>query len=227
MQNESQRHKDKDGCNDKDAGRLLYKNIFISHFMQGVEKVVWGFTVRGSWRPNINCYILTPILWPATLGLSLSSGAQPEPWSPLCWVLAFFTASYQHLLWTPTHQGPNGLFGLMWLSLPHLVSNCLQLHWLVELNCLLPGSFDAHSIFEIECLIVIKRKLLSCSSEVTLFQCITLKWDLHLVPSHQPSTPARFFSIIGHWNVSVPSGASPWNSILGPGRRSKYYIGRL
>ena len=28
-----------------------------------------------------------------------------SPWGPLCWVLAFFTASYQHLLWTPIHQG--------------------------------------------------------------------------------------------------------------------------
>ena len=28
-----------------------------------------------------------------------------RPWGPLCWVLTFFTASYQHLLWTPTHQG--------------------------------------------------------------------------------------------------------------------------
>ena len=24
--------------------------------------------------------------------------------------------------------------------------------------------------------------------------------------------------------MSLPSGASPWNSIFGPGRRSKYYI---
>ena len=30
-------------------------------------------------------------------------------WGPLCWVLAFFTASYQHLLWTLTHQGPKPL----------------------------------------------------------------------------------------------------------------------
>ena len=30
-------------------------------------------------------------------------------WGPLCWVLAFFTVSYQHLLWTPTHQGPKPL----------------------------------------------------------------------------------------------------------------------
>ena len=41
-----------------------------------------------------------------TLCLSCSSDAQPEPRGPLCWVLVSFTASYQHLLWTPTHQGP-------------------------------------------------------------------------------------------------------------------------
>ena len=29
-----------------------------------------------------------------------------RPWGPLCWMMAFFTASYQHLLWTPTHQSP-------------------------------------------------------------------------------------------------------------------------
>ena len=45
-------------------------------------------------------------------------------WGPLCWVLAFFTASYQHLLWTPNSIGvPEGPFGRVWLSLPHLVYN--------------------------------------------------------------------------------------------------------
>ena len=32
-----------------------------------------------------------------------------RPWGPLCWVLAFFTASYQQPLWTLTHQGPKSL----------------------------------------------------------------------------------------------------------------------
>ena len=31
--------------------------------LQGFEKVVWGFTVRGSWRPNI-----TEIFWPQSYG---------------------------------------------------------------------------------------------------------------------------------------------------------------
>ena len=49
-----------------------------------------------------------------------------RPRGPLCWVMAFFTASYHHLLLTPTHQGPNGPFGLMWLSLLHLVYNSVR-----------------------------------------------------------------------------------------------------
>ena len=28
-----------------------------------------------------------------------------RPWGPLCWVLAFFTASYQQLLWSPNSIG--------------------------------------------------------------------------------------------------------------------------
>ena len=31
------------------------------------------------------------------------------PRGPFCWVMAFFTASYQHLLLTPIHQGPKPL----------------------------------------------------------------------------------------------------------------------
>ena len=46
-----------------------------------------------------------------------------RPRGPLCWLMAFFTTSYQHLLWTPRPQG------LMWLFVPHLVynSSALQL----------------------------------------------------------------------------------------------------
>ena len=45
----------------------------------------------------------------------------------------------------------------------------------------------------------------------------SLKWDLHLVPYYQPSTPARFLSIIGHWDVSNPlsSELQVWSSSSG------------
>ena len=40
-----------------------------------------------------------------------------RPRGPLCWVMAFFTASYQHLLWTPIQSGAPSPIGLVWLSL--------------------------------------------------------------------------------------------------------------
>ena len=57
---------------------------------------------------NIPSVFWPLLLWPSRC-LSCSSDAQSEPWGPLCWVLAFLTASYQHLLWTPIHQGPRPL----------------------------------------------------------------------------------------------------------------------
>ena len=40
--------------------------------------------------------------------------------------MAFFTASYQQLLWAPTQSGAPSPFGLVWLSLPHLVYNSVR-----------------------------------------------------------------------------------------------------
>ena len=89
---------------------------------------MWGFTVSRSWKPNINCNILTPLLWPSALCLSRSEALlNRRPWGPaLCWMMAFFTASYQQLLWAPTQSGAPSPFGLVWLSLPHLVYNSVR-----------------------------------------------------------------------------------------------------
>ena len=60
--------------NDKHAGRFLYKNIYLSLYCKGSKRVTQGLHVRGSWRPNINCNILTPNLWLSALCLSRSPG---------------------------------------------------------------------------------------------------------------------------------------------------------
>ena len=49
-----------------------------------------------------------------------------RPRGPLCWVMAFFTASHQQLLWTTTQSGAPSPFSLVWLSLPHLVYNSVR-----------------------------------------------------------------------------------------------------
>ena len=52
-----------------DAGKKtqedFFNNILPLTLLQGFERVVQGLHVRGSWRPNINCNILTPLLWPS------------------------------------------------------------------------------------------------------------------------------------------------------------------
>ena len=85
--------------------------------------------MRGSWRPNRNFNILTPNLWPATLCLSRSPNVQPEAQSPLCWVMAFFIASYQQFLWSPNSiRFPEGPLGRVWFYVPHIVFLRLQLY---------------------------------------------------------------------------------------------------
>ena len=95
--------------------------------MQGFEKVIQGLRVRGSWWPNI-----TVIFWPQTYGCQrcvflFLLMLNRRPTGSLCWVMAFFTASYQHLLWSPNSIGvPEGPFGRVWFSLPHLVYNSVR-----------------------------------------------------------------------------------------------------
>ena len=43
------------------AGKLLYKYIPLT-LLQGFKRFTQGLCVRGSWRPNRNCNILTPLL---------------------------------------------------------------------------------------------------------------------------------------------------------------------
>ena len=115
----------------KQTQKDFFNKIFTSHFIcKGFERVVWGFTVRGSWRLNRNCNILTSNLMAVNIVSFLFSWC----WSPLCWVLAFFTASYQHLLWTPTHQGPKPLRPGVALPTTSRLSpspTLLQLNWLL------------------------------------------------------------------------------------------------
>ena len=100
----------------------FFNKIFTSHFIcKGSKRVTRGLRVWGSSRPNRNCNILTLTLMAVTSCLSRSPGLlNRRPWGPLCWALAFFTASYQHLLWTPTHQGLKAPSA--WCGFPYHIS---------------------------------------------------------------------------------------------------------
>ena len=122
-----------------------------SHFIVRVRKGLLNVCVwEGVGDRTETVIFWPPLLWPSMLCLSRSPGLLNwRPRGPLCWVMAFFTASYQQFIsnssgpqWpfrpgvafpttsylltpsptlTGTHQGPQGPFGLMWLYLPHLI----------------------------------------------------------------------------------------------------------
>ena len=114
-----------------------------------------------------------------------------RPWGPLCWVMAFFTASYQQLLWTLTQSGPLSPFGLVWLSLPHLIYNSVWsltvwlLSWLsyIIVQCPLSRLLDFWNRMSSSgnnCHAVHR----SLSSGASVYECTM--GIFYLVPFHQP-----------------------------------------
>ena len=116
----------------KQRSEDFFRKIYTSPFIVRVRKGYSRFACERELETEHNCNILTPHSYGQQrcvfLVLQGCSTGGPEA-HPL---LAFSTTSYQQLLWTstlPTSNsigGPEGPFGLVWLSLPHLVynSNC-------------------------------------------------------------------------------------------------------
>ena len=145
-----------------------------------------GFTVRGSWRPNI-----TAILWPKVMAVSIVSFSSPEllnrrPRAHSAWWWLSLLPSYQQLLWTPTHQGflraPSTECGFPYHNSSISVSNstATQLVRRTQLSY-----------------IIVRRpldfwnRMFNChQAEITVMQfrghSVVAQWDLHLVPYYQP-----------------------------------------
>ena len=111
----------------KQTSEDFFRKIYTSHFIVRVRKGLLRVCV---WE-GVGDRTETAIFWPHSYGrqrcvflvlLTLNR----RPWGPLCWVMAFFTASYLQPLWIPTQSGAPSPFGLVWLSLPHLVYNSVR-----------------------------------------------------------------------------------------------------
>ena len=111
----------------KQTQEYFFINICTSHFIVRVRKGLLRVCV---WE-GVGDRTETAIFWPHSYGRQrcvflVLLMLNHRPWGPLCWVMAFFTVSYQQLLWTPTQSGPPSPFGLVWLSLPHLIYNSIR-----------------------------------------------------------------------------------------------------
>ena len=99
--------------------------------LQGFERVVQGLRVRGNWRPNINCNILTPLLWPSRCVFLVLLGCPTGglgAHSAGCWLSLWHLISIFSGPLTPSGVSDDPL-GRVWLSLPHLVSNSLEFYY--------------------------------------------------------------------------------------------------
>ena len=116
-----------------------------------------------------------------------------------------------------------------WLALPHLVSNSSDLHlsdFLSPQSYIIVQSPTQLPTQSLEWHVWLSSSGNNChavqrsfSSGASVYECIM---GFYLVPFRQPNLPTRFLSITGHWNVSLPSGASLWKWHVWPGRRSIY-----
>ena len=152
--------------------------------LQGFEKVVWGFTVRGSWRPNI-----TEIFWPQSYGrqrcvflvLWCSTGVPEATLLGDGFLYGILSASSPDF----NSSGPKGPFGLMWLSIPRLVHN------FVRSSTQLPATLGSSNSTDLR-----NRMFNRHQAEINVMQfrghslqghhSVVAQWDLRLVPHYQP-----------------------------------------
>ena len=100
--------------------------IFTSHFICKVRKGCSRFACERVLETEHKLHILTPLLWPSRCVFLVLLDAQPEGSTAGCWL------SLLHLI--SIFSGPQFIrasspIGLVWLSLPHLVSNSLEVCW--------------------------------------------------------------------------------------------------
>ena len=119
--------------------------MYLSLYCKGSKRVTRGLRVRGSWRPNRNCNILTPTLMAVKVVsflFSRCSTGGPGP-TLLCDGFLYCILSATSLV-PKLHRGSRGPLGRLWLSLPHLVynfiSNCV---WNCHLTSVLTELYNS------------------------------------------------------------------------------------
>ena len=175
----------------------FFKEIYTSHFIVRVRKGLLNVCVREGVRDRTEQQYFYPHSYGRQhcvfLVLQGCSTGGPE---------AHSAGFLYHILLTTSLDpnssgGPEGPFGLVWLSVPHLVSlsNCNWsdfLSWLSYIIVLRPlnrvldlwnGMFNRHQ----EEITVMQFT----GHSLPVHQYMSVPWDF-LVPFHQPNTPTRF-----------------------------------
>ena len=162
--------------------------MYLSLYCKSSKRVTQGLRVRGSWRLNRTAIFQPPLLWLSVLCLSCSPGLLN--WRPS----SLLDDGFLYCILSATSLDPNSIggpspFGLVWLSLLHLIYNSIRsptvwlLSWLSyiivqhPLNCplnLWNGMFDRH---QAEITVMQFR-----GHSLPVHQTMSVSWDFFLVP---------------------------------------------
>ena len=118
--------------NDKDAGRLLYKYIYLSLYCKGSKRLFKVCVWEGVVDRTETSVFWPPLLRPSTLCLSRSSDAQPEALGSTLLGAGFLYCILSASSLDPNSSGPQAPSA--WCGFPYHISsnsNCLQLNWLL------------------------------------------------------------------------------------------------
>ena len=169
--------------------------------LQAFEKVVWGFTVRGSWRSNITAIFWPPNLWPSTLCLLvlLMLNRSPRVHSAGCWLsLLHLISIFSEPQFVRASRGPlrPGVAFLTTSSL-QLAGTLLavELNWNRNSTPLARRTQLSYIIVR-RPLDLWNRMFNRHQAEIAVMQfrghslpvrhSVVAQWDLHLVPYYQP-----------------------------------------
>ena len=113
----------------KGSRKTSLQLYFTSHFIANVRKGCSRFACERVQETEHKLYILTPLLWPSRCVFLVLLDAQPEVLGSTagCWLSLWPLISIFSGPQTPS--GVSSPIGLVWLSLPHLVSNSLEFCW--------------------------------------------------------------------------------------------------
>ena len=99
--NKGRRIKTQEGRCRKTSLQLYFTSHFIARVRKGCSRVcMWEGAGDRTWTSYFDPTVMT-----VTLCLSCSLRCLTRGLGVHCWMLAFFMASYQHLLWTPNSIG--------------------------------------------------------------------------------------------------------------------------
>ena len=93
--------------------------------LQGFERFVQGFACERVLETEHKLHILTPLLWPSRCVFLVLLDAQPLGSTAVCWL----SLLHLNIFSGPQLIRASSPIGLVWLSLPHLVSNSLEVCW--------------------------------------------------------------------------------------------------